>query len=82
MENPANPVDVADMAKFKSRFKELATRFNTSLKFEGMQGTFKVHTFLIKPQDVDALATALTEKPGELGWGSMHDLISKLTVKS
>lgn len=75
--NSTDPIDRNDYQKFTSRFNELADSFGTELKTNGHQEQFFVYSFSLAYGQCDALAQALTERPGPLGWGSMKGLIER-----
>ncbi len=62
--------DREDWAAFRSRFDELAADFDTRLEDLDADGDMRLWTFLVDPNRLEDLATALMSRPGPAGWGS------------
>ena len=67
-----DPRDAEDFRRFCARFDELAPRFGLSLEFKANAIGMDVWGFLIDPDQIDALSSALRERAGPLGWGSIY----------
>jgi hypothetical protein len=69
--------DLDDFNAFRSRFDQLAPRFGLTLEPLQADGDMGVWGFAIRYRYCDALAEALTERPGPAGWGSCKPLIDE-----
>jgi len=82
--NTTNHIDIDDWHKLKSRLQEISNPAFKIDKDKNMKygvGVFETHTISIKVGAADAFAKALTDKPGQMGWGSPKAAIDRIGYK-
>lgn len=62
--------DQRDFDALRARLDELAPEHGIRLGYLGQEGGMEMHSFTVRPERMGALAAALRERPGPLGWGS------------